>query len=162
MYHLSGTTAKAAKCTAHFYRSTTKGIAHHWHRHLHLGGFKIPRLVADYYSKYPFGKRKPRGQSNNQTVIKIMKQIFSEQGIPNVVRSDNRPHYNSQAFKAFARDFGFQHVTSSPHYLRSNGFIESQVMSVKTSLLKAKTEDPEMGLRCLTDTPIDHKLPSPA
>ena len=91
-----------------------------------------------------------------------MKQIFSEQGIPKVVRSDNGPHYNGQAFEAFARDYGFQHVTSSPHYPRSNDFIESQVKSVKTILLKAKTQDPDMGLLCLRATPIDHKLPSPA
>ncbi|KAL9956099.1 hypothetical protein ACROYT_G037526 [Oculina patagonica] len=119
-------------------------------------------IVADYYSKYPFVRPIPRGQSNSQTVVKIMKQIFSKQGIPKVVRSDNGPHYNSQAFEAFARDFGFQHVTSSPHYPRSNGFIESQVKSVKTILLKAKTQDPDMGLLCLRATPIDHKLPSPA
>ncbi|KAL9967831.1 hypothetical protein ACROYT_G026128 [Oculina patagonica] len=119
-------------------------------------------IVADYYSKYPFVRPIPRGQSNSQTVVKIMKQIFSEQGIPKVVRSDNGPHYNSQAFEAFARDFGFQHVTSSPHYPRSNGFIESQVKSVKTILLEAKTQEPDMGLLCLRATPIDHKLPSPA
>ena len=119
-------------------------------------------VVADYYSKYPFVRQIPGGQSNSKTVIKIMKQIFSEQGIPKVVRSDNGPHYNSQAFEAFARDFGFQHITSSPHYPRSNGFIESQVKSVKTILLKAKTQDPDMGLLCLRATPIDHKLPSPA
>ena len=119
-------------------------------------------VVADYYSKYPFVRPIPRGQSNSQTVIRIMKQIFSEQGIPKVVRSDNGPNYNSQAFEAFARDYGFQHVTSSPHYPRSNGFIESQVKSVKTILLKAKTQDPDMSLLCLRATPIDHKLPSPA
>ena len=119
-------------------------------------------VVADYYSKYPFVKPIPRGQSNSQTVIRIMKQIFSEQGISKVVRSDNASHYNSQAFEAFARDYGFQHFTSSPHYPRSNGFIESQVKSVKTILLKAKTHDPDMGLLCLRATPIDHKLPSPA
>jgi len=46
----------------------------------------------------------------------------------------------------------------------SNGFIESQVKSVKAALLKAKTShrDPDMALLCLRSTPIDHKLPSPA
>ena len=58
--------------------------------------------------------------------------------------------------------FGFQHVTSSPHYLQSNGFIESQVWSVKTILLKAKTRDPDIGLLCLRATPINHKLSSSA
>ena len=121
-------------------------------------------VVADYYSKYPFVRQIPRGQVNSHTVTKMLRQIFSEQGIPKVVRSDNGPHYSGQAFQDFARELGFQHVTSSPHYPRSNGFIESQVKSVKAALRKAKTthSDPDMALRCLRTTPIDHKLPSPA
>ena len=94
----------------------------------------------------------------------MLRQIFSEQGIPKVVRSDNGPHYSGQACQDFAREVGFQHVASSPHYPRSNGFIESQVKSVKAALLKAKTtySDPDMALLCLRTTPIDHRLPSPA
>jgi len=55
-------------------------------------------------------------------------------------------------------------VTSFPHDPRSNGFIESQVKSVKAALLKAKNShrDPDMALLCLRTTPMDHKLPSPA
>ena len=121
-------------------------------------------VLADYYSKYPFVRQIPRGQSNSHRVVKMLRQIFSEQGIPKVLRSDNGPHYSGQAFQDFARELGFQHVTSSPHYPRSNGFIESQVKSVKAALLKAKTthRDPDMALLCLRTTPIDHKLPSPA
>ena len=32
------------------------------------------------------------GQGNSHTVIKMLRQTFSEQGIPKVVRSDNEPH----------------------------------------------------------------------
>ena len=71
-------------------------------------------VVADYYVKYPFVRQIPSGQSNSHTVVKILRQIFSKQGIPKVVRSDNRPHYSGQAFQDFARELCFQHVTSSP------------------------------------------------
>ena len=89
-------------------------------------------VVADYYSKYPFVRQIQRGQSNSHTVVKMLRQIFSEQGIPKVLRSDNGPHYSGQAFQDFTRELGFQHVTSSPHYPRSNGFIESQVLKNHT------------------------------
>ena len=60
-------------------------------------------VVADYYSKYPFVRRIPNGQSNSHTVVRMLRVIFSEQGIPKVVRSDNGPHYSGQAFQAFVR-----------------------------------------------------------
>ena len=56
------------------------------------------------------------------------------------------------------------HVTSSPHYPRSNGFIESQVKIVKRTLEKVAKDngDPHLALLYLRSTPVDSKLPSPA
>ena len=80
------------------------------------------------------------------------------------MRSDNGPNYTSNQFQQFAQEYEFTHVTSSPHYPRSNGFIESQVKLVKGVLKKAKLSktDPYKALMCLRATPIDNKLPSPA
>ena len=50
-------------------------------------------LIADYYTKYPFVRKIPKGQSTSKYVIDITKQIFSEHGIPQIVRSDNGPHF---------------------------------------------------------------------
>ena len=63
------------------------------------------------------------------------------------MRSDNGPQYYGEAYKQFSREYGFQHVTSSPHYPRNNGFIESQVKIVKRTLEIAKKtgEDTEMA-----------------
>ena len=59
---------------------------------------------------------------------------------------------------------GFSHVTSSPHYPRSNGFIERMIQTVKNTLKKAKASgiDPNMALLCIRATPIDSRIPSPA
>ena len=120
-------------------------------------------IIADYYSKYPFVRKLPRGQSNSKTVVNLTKQIFSEQGVPQVVRSDNGPHFQGQ-YPVFAKDYGFRHITSSPHYPRSNGFVERQIKTVKQTLKKAKKshKDPNMALLCLRATPVDNKLASPA
>ena len=45
-------------------------------------------VVADYYSKYPFVRQIPRGQSNSHTVVKMLRQIFSEQGIPKILQEN--------------------------------------------------------------------------
>ena len=48
-------------------------------------------LIADYFSKFRFVRKIPRGHSNSKTVVDLTKQIFSEHGIPEIVRSDNGP-----------------------------------------------------------------------
>ena len=77
------------------------------------------------------------------------------------MRSDNGPHFQGH-YCQFAEEYGFSHVTSSPNYPHSNGFIESQVKSIKRALKKAKrsNSDPNIALLCLRATPIDNKLPS--
>ena len=107
----------------------------------------------------------PRGQSNSKTVVNLTKQIFSEHGVQQIVRSDNGPYFQGH-YPEFAKEYGFEHVTSLhvPHYPHSNGFVESQVKTVKLTLKKAKKShtDPNMPLLCLQATPVDNKLASPA
>ena len=67
-----------------------------------------------------------------------MKMMFSRLGIPEIVRSDNGTQYSSREFKQFATSWGFDHVTSSPEYPRSNGMAERHVQTVKDLLTKAK------------------------
>ena len=112
-------------------------------------------LVANYYSKFTFSRKIPPGKSTSKTVIELMKQIFSEHGIPHVIRSDNGPHYNCYSFTKFAQQYGFKHVTSSPHFPSSNEFIESQVKTTKKTLKKAKAtnSNPYLTLMCLRSTP---------
>jgi len=121
-------------------------------------------LMCDYYSKLPIIKKIPRGQSTGNTVVNLTKCMVSEQGVPEVIISDNGPHYDCKSYKEFSKEWGFQHKTSSPRYPQSNGFIERQVQIVKLTLDKAKTsgQDPHMSLLCLRSTPVDSQLPSPA
>lgn len=120
-------------------------------------------LIADYYTKYIFVRKISMGHSTSKCVADLTKQIFSEQGIPGIVRSDKGPHFQGQDHQ-FAEEYGFSNVTSSPIYPSSNGFMESQVKSVKRTLKKAKrsNSDPNIALLCPQVTPIDNKLPSPA
>ena len=92
-----------------------------------------------------------------------MNQIFVEHGIPSNVTSDNGPQFSAETFARFAKQWNFVHITSSPRYPRSNGFIERHVRTVKATMtksLEAKT-DLDLALLCLRTTPISTYLPSP-
>ena len=63
-------------------------------------------------------------------------------------------------FEKFKKSYGFQHVTSSPHYVQSNGFAERGVQTVKNLLKKA--EDPYKAMLVYRDTIIESIGLSPA
>lgn len=120
-------------------------------------------IIADYYSKFPIVRKMPK-PCLSSTVVSVTKQIFSETGVPMRVVSDNGPHFASASYTDLSKKMAFQHVTSSPRYPRSNGFIERQIQTVKHVMKKARQsgQDLDLALLCLRTTPIDSKLPSPA
>ena len=113
-------------------------------------------FVVDYYSRYWVIEKLYK--TNSATVIKNLKHIFSRMGIPEVMRSDNGPHYWSSSFKKFAKDWRFQHITSSPEYPRSNGLAEKNVQRVKSLSEKAKDDnkDPHLKMLGARSTPVDN------
>ena len=92
-----------------------------------------------------------------------MKQIVAEHGIPRKSISDNGPQFSAAIFKQFAEQWSFHHITTSPRYPKSNGFIERHVQTVKAALTKAQQAktDPDLALLCLHTAPISSSLPSP-
>ena len=78
--------------------------------------------------------------------------------------SDNGTQYSSEQFKDFSEQYQFKHVTSSPHFPRSNGKAENTVQITKNLLKKAKKEgsDPYLAILDYRNTPIDGLDVSPA
>lgn len=126
-----------------------------------LGGQNF-LLVADYYSKMPFVKSL-RTLSSKET-IDYLESIFAIHGIPRTLLTDNAKQFTSLEFKTFQKQWEFNHVTSSPYYPQSNGFIERMVQTVKNCLKKSKEtkQNPQLALLALRTTPVDNSLPSPA
>ena len=58
-------------------------------------------LVADYYSKF-FIIRKLGTNATSNNVIRALKQIFSEHGVPTKLTSDSGTQTTSEAFIKFA------------------------------------------------------------
>ena len=90
--------------------------------------------------------------------------MYSRHGIPVILKSDNGPAYSSMKFKDFAKNYGFEHITSSPRYSQSMGFIEKNVQICKNLLKKAKksNSDPYLALLEFRNTPIDGINMSPS
>ena len=78
--------------------------------------------------------------------------------------TDGGPQYTGKQLKEFTKNWDICHTTSSPHYPRSNGFIERHVRHIKPIIRKTirNGEDIQLTLLNLPATPIDTGLPSPA
>ena len=60
----------------------------------------------------------------SDTAILGMKTIFSENGSPGVLITDNGRSFISEDFKQFAIEWFFVHKTSSPHNPKGNAHAE--------------------------------------
>lgn len=102
--------------------------------------------VVDYYSNWL--ELFPLKFKTATEVIEKLKVIFSTHGIPSVFVSDNMP-FNSKYFKTFSKDWGFQLITSSPHYPKSNGLAERAVGICKNMLKKCNDSSSDIYLALL-------------
>lgn len=120
-------------------------------------------LTVDRFSKYPLVDQMTTPVSSH-TVTQKMQSYMSLFRRPDEILTDNGPQYVGQAFQAFMKKWGITHVTSSPHYPKSNGFIERHVRHIKGIVKKAQQNksDLHIALQQVRATPIDSKLPSPA
>ena len=102
----------------------------------------------------------PPSQCSANNTISALKELFSEHGIPETLRSDNDPQFANHMFAEFAKEWNFDHNTNSPRNPRSNGQAEAAVKIVKGLLNKAKylEQDPHLALLTYRNTPIDAHL----
>lgn len=119
-------------------------------------------LIVDYYSEY--FEVAPISSYHSKNVITQFKSIFCRHGIPVQIMSDNGPPFNSADFKNFCNSWDIQHITSSPHYPKSNGLAERTIGTVKNIFKKCKDSgsDVYLGLLMFRNTPKAENIASPA
>ena len=100
---------------------------------------KVYLLVVNYDSRDVEISTVSKHLNTIDTILK-MKRVFSRHGIPDIVFSDNGPQFDSNELHDLAADWGFQHITSSPKYLQSNGEVERAVQTMKMILKKSMDE----------------------
>ena len=110
-------------------------------------------LICDYFSKFPFLYR---AKTSFWSLRDQLIDLFSIEGYPDEIVSDNGPPFQSKEFAKFLSGLGIKHTTTSPGYPHSNGFIERHIQTVKNMLSKSRIHGH------LRTTHIGTGLPSPA
>ena len=91
----------------------------------------------------------------NQTagvVIETLKKCFAQNGVPEIVLSDNGSCFHSHEFKEFSsKELTFMHKTSSPRYPQENGQAEAEVRRAELILAQ---DDPRLALMTYRETSV--------
>eukprot|EP00731_Ephydatia_muelleri_P031380 Em0022g894a len=74
--------------------------------------------------------------TSSQQVIRVLRQVFSCHGLPEVLVSDNGTAFTSTEFQTFVQRNGFRHIRSAPYHPATNGLAERAVQTVKNALRK--------------------------
>lgn len=115
-------------------------------------------LTIDYFSKFIEVDYLPTTDST--ATISALKAQMCRHGIAEKLRTDNGPQFSSHEFKEFCESYAINHVTSSPHFPKSNGEVERAVQTVKR--LWSKCKDKNLALLDYRTTALEscHLSPS--
>ena len=95
-------------------------------------------VVIDDYSRFP--EVEILTSTSARAVIPKLDAIFSRQGIPDIVKSDNGPPFNGAEFKAYAEQSGFHHRRITPYWPRANGEAERFMSTIEKAIRTAHIE----------------------
>ena len=118
--------------------------------------------MVDHYSRSPFIRR--FHSTTSAAIIRQIKLLFEERGVPEVVYSDNGPQYSSTEFINLAKSYNFRHITSSPNHPQSNGLAERMMGICKRLLMKARetNTDSYLAMMAYRAAPLSAQIKSPA
>ena len=119
-------------------------------------------LVIDYFSRFPVVKQLQ--SLHSLSVIKHLKDIFTEIGIPRCIVSDGGTQFTSQEFQDFTKTWGIHHRVTSPTNAQSNGQAEHFVQTIKNSLNKShrRRRGSTLSNPCICHNTLEPQSSSPA
>ena len=96
-------------------------------------------LICKLFSKYPFICKVSKKSA--QSLCVCLLELISQYGPPSLLSMDNGLSFVSEKLTQFLQCHHMDHSKSSPHFPRSNGFIQRQEHTIKqhSAPLKAQT-----------------------
>ena len=99
-----------------------------------LNGYTYIIVATDYLTRYVFAK--PLSNSKATAIIKFLKRIFLEHGIPLLIQTDQGRNFLSDELSQFFNENGIYHSISTPYHPQSQGLVErsNQVINERIQL----------------------------
>lgn len=131
-------------------KSPTRAPTHHWEQpkenwsrvHIDYAGPKDGNfflIVVDAKSKWPEIKVIKKSPDTTVT-IKLLEEIFSSHGYPEILTSDNATIFKNASFSDYCTRIGILQIFIAPGHPATNGLAERYVQILKSKLDKMSNE----------------------
>ena len=97
-------------------------------------------IAVDVFSKWP--EVVEMTSTTAAQTIKVLRVIFSHQGLPEHIVSDNGPQFVSSDFADFCKNNAIKHLRVTPYHPASNGLAERMVQTFKQAMQRTKNDGP--------------------
>ena len=97
--------------------------------HAHIIRMGLLLIIADSFSGWPEAIRK-----KGSTIKQILRVIFSRNGIPKTLVSDNAPEFGDEDLSLWLENIGCKPYMTQPYHPQSNGLAERMTKTVKMGL----------------------------
>ena len=100
--------------------------------HGQVPGIGLFLIVVDAYSGWPEVVVVPNRRA--ETVRRVLQMIFSRNGVPHTLVSDNAAEFADKGLCAWLQRIGCRPIKTPPHHPQSNGLAERMVQTIKHGL----------------------------
>ena len=95
-------------------------------------------IVVDAHSKWP--EVVSMTSTSATRTIEELRTMFSKNGVPEQLVSDNGPQFIADEFSVFMKTSGIKHIRSAPYHPATNGLAERFVQTFKQGLRASNAE----------------------
>ena len=99
-------------------------------------GARFGLVLCDLYSRWP--EVALSADATASTVVEFLSSLFSREGVPEEIVSDNGPDFRSGELRSFLDSVGVKHVFSSPNSQQTCGMVERLNRTVKGAFQSAR------------------------
>ena len=98
------------------------------------GGMEYLLTYIDMATRWP--EAIPIRKATTGIITSKLTDIFSREGFPGVVVTNNGAQFTSKQFERYCMDHGIKQVRSAPYNPKSNGIVERMHRTLKTMIIK--------------------------
>nr|CAH8830390.1 unnamed protein product [Trichobilharzia regenti]CAH8830393.1 unnamed protein product [Trichobilharzia regenti] len=112
-------------------------------------------VIVDSYSRWP--EVIITDSPNAKFTHRALRKIFSREGIPDVLVTDNGTHFTEKNFNDWLKHIGCRHLYTAPRHPQSNGLAENFVRTLRSAIASMSPQNLDELERCVDNFLLQYR-----